>query len=244
MFSLVTLLLLTLLSANMIQQNRLEFMMASNAQTQTETFSVAEDILKVTENYVETTLRDYNRQECSFVECRNPGGVQVNCSIPGQPMTAHYECRGSNAEPFDTPVGGWDLDPPTSGAIPETLYRCYTTGGKFIQLQASDVGYSSPPPWDVTDQLGLDTAKTGATEIKIASVACITDVGTEGICQYDDNGALIGSDYCASNNPNQCKTELYTLQVYSKTDSTSAQRIAESKFAVRCDADIDISAKP
>ncbi|TAL51031.1 MAG: hypothetical protein EPN89_04145 [Methylovulum sp.] len=62
-FSLVSLLVLTLLGVNMIQQNRLEFMMAGNAQTQTEAFATGEDILRLSENYVDV-LHANNSQEC------------------------------------------------------------------------------------------------------------------------------------------------------------------------------------
>jgi len=51
-FSLVMLLLITLVGVNMIQQNRLQFMMAANAQEQTTIFASAEDVLDLAENYI------------------------------------------------------------------------------------------------------------------------------------------------------------------------------------------------
>jgi len=51
-FSLVMLLLITLVGVNMIQQNRLQFMMAANMQGQTSLFASAENILELAENYI------------------------------------------------------------------------------------------------------------------------------------------------------------------------------------------------
>jgi len=52
-FTLVMLLLLTLLGINMIQQNRLQFMMAANTQDQTTRLASVEDILKRAEGYID-----------------------------------------------------------------------------------------------------------------------------------------------------------------------------------------------
>ncbi len=52
-FSLVMLLLITLVGVNMIQQNRLQFMMAANMQGQTTLFASAENILELAESYIE-----------------------------------------------------------------------------------------------------------------------------------------------------------------------------------------------
>ncbi len=51
-FSLVMLLLITLVGVNMIQQNRLQFMMAANSQDQSTRFATAEDVLELAENYI------------------------------------------------------------------------------------------------------------------------------------------------------------------------------------------------
>ncbi len=68
-FTLVMLLLLTLLGVNMIQQNRLQFMMAANSQNQTTKLSSAENILKKAENFIE--LQRY--QDKSTFSCNTPG---------------------------------------------------------------------------------------------------------------------------------------------------------------------------
>jgi hypothetical protein len=53
-FSLLILLLVTLVGVNMVQQNRLQFMMAANAQEQSIEFANAEDILRLAEMYIES----------------------------------------------------------------------------------------------------------------------------------------------------------------------------------------------
>jgi len=54
-FSLLILLLVTLLGVNMVQQNRVQFLMAANAQQQSTTFSDAEDVLRLAEAYIDQT---------------------------------------------------------------------------------------------------------------------------------------------------------------------------------------------
>jgi len=51
--SLIMLLLIMLLGSNMILQNRLQFMMASNSQAQTTAFASAEDLLELAETYID-----------------------------------------------------------------------------------------------------------------------------------------------------------------------------------------------
>jgi len=51
-FSLLILLLVTLLGVNMVQQNRVQFLMAANAQQQSTIFSSAEDVLTLAETYI------------------------------------------------------------------------------------------------------------------------------------------------------------------------------------------------
>lgn len=53
MFSLVILLLITLVGVSMIQQNRIQFMMAGNVQDQSTAFASSQDILSLGETYIE-----------------------------------------------------------------------------------------------------------------------------------------------------------------------------------------------
>lgn len=263
-FSLVSLLLLTLLSVNMIQQNRLQFMMAANAQQQTETFAAAEDLLALTETQVDTWHATYS-QECrqspkglptqqGATICRNNGDQVVNCFMPdnttpnpaARTATATYRytsCYNTTTTKYDTKVlDNLDLNfswPwPGTPDIPNELYRCYTTGSKYTQLQADDVGAAAPPPWTVaTNTLGLAAAEIGTTTVRIVSVACLTDTGVEEVCKYNNDGTLSSDNlYCNSTNQANCPTELYTLQIVTQNANTSAQRTVESKYAVRCDA--------
>jgi len=54
-FSLVILLLITLLGINMVQQNRLQFMMVANSQEQTSSFVDTEGVLALAEAYIGDT---------------------------------------------------------------------------------------------------------------------------------------------------------------------------------------------
>jgi len=51
-FSLLILLLITLVGVNMVQQNRLQFMMAANSQMQTTSFIDTEDVLELAEYFI------------------------------------------------------------------------------------------------------------------------------------------------------------------------------------------------
>jgi Tfp pilus assembly protein PilX len=68
--SLVILLLVTLVGANMVQQNRLQFMMAINSQMQSNEFANAENMLRLTEKYI----RDKRYVDIDTYECKKTAG--------------------------------------------------------------------------------------------------------------------------------------------------------------------------
>lgn len=53
-FSLLILLVVTLLGVNMVQKNRTQFLMVANAQQQSDAFASAEDVLLLVETYIDT----------------------------------------------------------------------------------------------------------------------------------------------------------------------------------------------
>jgi len=76
------------MGVTMVQQNRTQFMMAENAQSQTTNFSDADNILKSAENYIAGARYevwpfdfsgdaglDCNTEHCSAYNCQTPGGV-------------------------------------------------------------------------------------------------------------------------------------------------------------------------
>lgn len=86
-FSLVILLLVTLVGVNMVQQNRLQFMMAVNSQMQTNEFANAENLLRLTEKYI----RDKRYIDLAIYECKKTADLppkfdqlrpQNNINIP------------------------------------------------------------------------------------------------------------------------------------------------------------------
>lgn len=68
--SLVILLLVTLAGASMVQQNRLQFMMAVNSQMQANEFANAENILILAEKYI----RDKRYVDVAAYECKKTAG--------------------------------------------------------------------------------------------------------------------------------------------------------------------------
>lgn len=259
-FSLVMLLLLTLLSVNMIQQNRLQFMMAANAQQQTETFSDAEDLLVLEENQIDAWHANYS-DTCTTPVCRTAANNDVACSettamcaksdgtkvacesTEAVSLPVYYSC---NYAPTDTDTTR-EIDfkftgtkSATNPVVLDQVYPCYTTDYKYTQMQASDVGVdpATPPPWTLsTNTLGLDANQTGTTTVSIVSVACLSAAGYEETCKYNNDGTFASdNNLCHSADQANCPTEIYTLQVVSRNANTSAQRTVESKYAVRCDA--------
>jgi hypothetical protein len=57
-FSLIMLLLITLLGTNMILQNRLQLMMVANSQSQATAFANVEDLLQLSESYIASSRYD------------------------------------------------------------------------------------------------------------------------------------------------------------------------------------------
>jgi len=85
-FSLLILLVITIVGVGMVQQNRTQFMMAENTQMQTMGFSEAENILRSAENYIASQRyvtwplpdpipEECASQPCAAYACQTPGGI-------------------------------------------------------------------------------------------------------------------------------------------------------------------------
>jgi len=85
-FSLLILLVITVVGVSMVQQNRTQFMMAENTQMQTMNFAEAENLLRRAENHIasrryatwplpEPIPEDCTRQPCATYACQTPGGI-------------------------------------------------------------------------------------------------------------------------------------------------------------------------
>ncbi|MCF7998310.1 MAG: hypothetical protein K9L25_04595 [Methylovulum sp.] len=241
--SLVILLLLTLLSVNMIQQNRLEFMMAGNAQMQSQAFSSAESLLKITENFIDTWHGRYR------IECRDP-----ITNDPVSPTQVAYQCYNLNMIPYGH-LEVLELEP--NQTIPEKLFHCLTPedssasnpnsdpslGGLTADTELEDLQAMDEDPstvaWEITHAMGLDTngvgIATGAT-VSITSIACLNSETNQEIVFKDDtqNGVL---GYANGHNSvsTSCASLIYAIKAVSIPTGTFAERSVESKYAVRCD---------
>lgn len=242
-FTLVILLLLTLLSVNMIQQNRLEFMMAGNVQTQTQTFSSAESLLKIAENFIDTWHGQYR------LECRDP--IKND---PVSPTQVAYQCYDLNMVPYNH-MEVLDLAPNQS--IPSKLYHCLTPEDSSPSNPNADVSFngltandelaglqimdedSSTNAWEITHAMGLDTngvgIATGAT-VSITSVACLLNTTNAEVTLKDDSQIDV-LEYANGHNSisTSCASLIYTIKAVSVPTGTFAERSVESKYAVRCD---------
>lgn len=208
-FSMITLLLLTLLSVNMIQQNRLEFMMAGNAQTQTEDFSSAESLLKIAENYIDIWHSDYS----------------VKCDSPTTNLgEVTYQCDDGNQKTYTSSVQNQD---------PDKLYLCEGFDSQEVDDLLGADENPDTPEWEITEQLGLQ--QVVGSSVSITSVSCIVkDMNNEVICKDGSQAGLSEESPCNSIGEN-CATVLYNVKVVSKMISTSVERSIEAKYGVRCD---------
>ncbi len=217
-FSLIMLLILTLLSINMIQQNKLEFMMAGNAQSQTVAFSSAENILRLTENYIDNTLHIKYSQKC-IEPIYTPDGTQVN-----------YTCYNEATRSYNIPNQVIDL---VVGDIKrESIYHCDATSPSDELNELASIANvdSITNAWEITDQLFLNNTDA---KVSIVSIACISHTPiTENVCKDSSSASLLLLNKCTS--VNNCATILYTLNIVTKTNM-EAERIVESKYGVRCD---------
>jgi len=84
-FSLLILLLVTLLGVNMVQQNRVQFLMAANAQQSSNSFASAEDVLRLAEEYIN------NKRYEVWPLVGDPKGVYPN---------SRYTCRKKVNKPL------------------------------------------------------------------------------------------------------------------------------------------------
>ncbi len=85
-FSLLILLVITVVGVGMVQQNRTQFMMAENTQMQTTAFANAENLLRAAENFIanqryvtwplpEPLPSECVGQPCPTYHCKTPGGI-------------------------------------------------------------------------------------------------------------------------------------------------------------------------
>jgi hypothetical protein len=75
-FSLLMLLLITLLGVNMVQQNKMQYMMAENTQTEVRNLTQAENLLKLAEEYIASQrFVTWPMPDPPVYECKNEGGT-------------------------------------------------------------------------------------------------------------------------------------------------------------------------
>jgi Tfp pilus assembly protein PilX len=94
-FSLIMLLLLTLVSVSMIQQNKQELAMAGNALEQTKTLASAETKLKLAEQAIDTAR--LNPADLNDHKCNSSNLINENDSMGNATVTAVY-CLKNDTE--------------------------------------------------------------------------------------------------------------------------------------------------
>ncbi len=243
-FSLLILLLVTLLGVNMVQQNRVQFLMAANAQQQSTTFSSAEDVLTLAEEYINKTRYEVWPLHATYTATDFPTPFVTVIGTPGTLYTIPdvFAYNVTNIPPAqdiiddiagvaNKPLGG---DPASTEVnYPDPKYACKKTVGppsRFDQLKALPA-----TPLDITNKLPLTTAMKLITTVQITATSCLRTPkqgGLEVPCSFD------GAGYCNAiatpEFPIACPTEIYVLLVTIVDDSGSKREI-ESKYGVRCD---------
>ena len=174
---LVFLTLLTLISTTAMQQNALQFSMIGNTQEQSQSFTSAENILKLAENQINqlrwSDARRANPSDASTItECKASGG-NYNLIPPG--TTINLGIAGATV----AVTGWWCQNNPTDG-------------------QATSCKPSETCPTIPTSGFAPGNTTTNYPEIG-------------------------------------CGTELYTIRVtFAQQNNSNAERVVESKYAVKC----------
>ncbi len=239
-FSLLILLLVTLLGVNMVQQNRVQFLMAANAQQQSTTFSDAEDVLRLAEAYIDQTRYEvWPLTTYTLANFPTPFVTKIGNTLYTLPDVFTYSATNlpsiqdiidDIAGLANKPIGG--VITSTAVNYPDPKYACKKTGtpARFDQLKALPAA-----PLDITNKLSLSVAMQPVTTVQITATSCLRTPkqgGKEVPCSFD------GVGYCnavaKSEFPIACPTEIYTLQV-TVIDASGSKREIEAKYGVRCD---------
>jgi len=243
-FSLLILLLVTLLGVNMVQQNRVQFLMAANAQQSSTSFAEAEDVLRLAEEYINNTRYEVWPLHATYTitDFPTPFVSKIGATLYTIPDVFAYdktnlpptqEIINDIARVANNPLGG---DPASTEVnYPDPKYACKKTVGSpklFDQLKALPA-----TPLNITNALPLTVASKLVTTVQIIATSCLRTPkqgGDEVLCTFD------GVGYCNENVnvmpkfPIACPTEIYTLLV-TVVDNSGSKREIKSKYGVRCD---------
>ncbi len=172
-FSLLILLLVTLLGVNMVQQNRVQFLMAGNAQQQMTTFSNAEDVLTLAEEYINQT--------------RYAVWPFVNASVPYP--DPNYTCKKDAAGKLD------QFKPNTSLTDKINLAQGFIDAGSTVFINQtscfkSDVKKEFPCTVDTTTASGWASVATDPLSYcgQNTPTHCHTEIYTLLVTIVDDSG--------------------------------------------------------
>lgn len=224
-FSLVMLLLLTLVSINMIQQNKSQITIAANTGQQVQTFASVESALIEAQRQVDW-IRYINN---SFSAAHN------HCQVSD---ADHQLNQGDNITAKFTNLGG--ALPVNSGAITATVYSvacmndyddALKTGHEFqcFYKDSNTNGSGNRLPNGVEGGFRDTSLSTTPDDNK----AACTLLNNAGPATYPDGTAGIVNGWSPGHPGIGCQMELYTLNV-TFLDSSNASRTVQSKFQVNC----------
>ncbi len=204
----VFLLLMTLISVTAMQQNSLQFAMIGNTQEQSQTFTRAENVLRLVEQAIAVNRWSGARTgniagvDNDSWKCKNavdnysliPPGTEFNLGISGN--TAVVQSWWCENNP-DTTIAAIDQDGDGN-------------------IDADDQGYGQPATCTIDDVNGAGCPL----------------IPTNGFAPFSAGLANQGVDFPDIG----CGTELYTIRVtFEQQNESGAERIVESRFAARCE---------
>ncbi|MDD5275584.1 MAG: hypothetical protein PHR16_05835 [Methylovulum sp.] len=190
-FTLLLLLMITLMGVTMVQQNRTQFMMAENTQSEATNFSTAENILKSTENYIASQR---------YAATPLPDPIPADCfdATSGAPkLCATYDCKTPGGifqqlMPGDLRNGAVIHGMSTGSSVEITKTVC--VGGDTLGLQYDDCSNSTRNFCAFTSNVPNPTASSSATT---SSNPCHTELYTIRATMIDDanNERVVESNY-------------------------------------------------
>ncbi len=211
---LVFLTLLTLISTTAMQQNSLQFAMIGNTQEQSQSFTNAENTLRLAEDQINQLRWSAARianpiDPATITECKAPGG---NYSLIAPGTTLGLGIAGATAE-----VTGWWCQNNPSTNLTNNIDQ-----DDDSDIDNDDIRYGRPT-----------SRSTTGCSIAIPADACT--IPSNGFAPFPDTIPVASDDATTGFNAIGCGTELYTIRVtFTQQNESNAERIVESKYAVKC----------
>lgn len=210
-FSLVMLLLLTLVSISMIRQNKTQINIASNAGQQIAAFATVETALRQAQAILEP-LRYVNE-----------AGDQDLDGVPNEVGRAYKHCRSGTANAVH--------ENDTLSGLPSSINARVV--GVYCLSDYKNRGTATNPSYSGDEARCLYNGSTRS--LVVGTPTNNTSTNIEACNKLNAAGGWVNG----TANVNACQIEIYVLNVNIFDAATNADRTIESKFQIDCSNDLN-----